>query len=179
MRFFAFVVAILLICTGFVMRNQEREDHPSKGEQLVGVVLEKTAQIIKRKLEIQPCGTGAAMPGGLIRELTLCFDTKYPYTKEQLRELLIKSAQELLKQVAENNEIQRFLKEQPFIIKNIEIIIYNHDKNGRGLSDPEISTARISQGTLIYRTIDPQDSFKFKNKYQESYEEALKILSTQ
>ena len=31
----------------------------------------------------------------------------------------------------ENNEIQEFLKERPFTIKNIEIIIYNHDEKGR------------------------------------------------
>ena len=37
------------------------------------------------------------MPGGPIQELTLCFDTKRPHNKEQLRELLIKTANELLR----------------------------------------------------------------------------------
>jgi hypothetical protein len=179
MRFTIILLIILLIFTGFVMKTtQQQEYHPSKGEQLVNAILASAAKTIKDKYDIKPCGMGAAMPGGPIQELTLCFDTKHPYTKGQLRELLIKSARELLHQINENNEIQEFLKERPFSIKNVEIIIYNHDKNGRGLCDPEISTARISQTVLIYRTIDPQDSFKYKNEFEESYEEALKALST-
>jgi hypothetical protein len=179
MRFTIILLITLLIFTGFVMRtNQQQEYHPSKGEQLVNATLANAAKTIKEKYDIKPCGSGAAMPGGPIQELTLCFDTKHPYTKGQLRELLIKSAKELLNQINENNEIQEFLKERPFTIKNVEIIIYNHDENGRGLCDPEISTARISQAVLIYRTVDPQDSFKYKNEYEESYEEALKALST-
>jgi hypothetical protein len=46
------------------------------------------------------------------------------------------------------------------------------------LKDPQISVANISQGRLNYSTIDPEDSFKYKNEYEESYEEALKALST-
>lgn len=107
------------------------------------------------------------MPGGPIQQLTLCFDTKCPYTKEQLKDLLVKTAKELLNEVNGNKDIQRYIKEPPFTIKNIEIIIYNHDKSGRSLRDPEISTARFSHETLIYRTIDPDDSFKFKNVYVE------------
>ena len=179
MRFTIILLITLLIFTVFVMRtNQQQEFHPSKGEQLVNATLASAAQTIKEKYDIKPCGSGAAMPGGPIQELILCFDTKHPYSKWQLRELLIKSAKELLNQINENDEIQEFLKERPFTIKNVEVIIYNHDENGRCLCDPEISTARISQTVLIYRTVDPQDSFKFKNEYEESYEEALKALST-
>lgn len=60
--------------------------------------------------------------------------------------MIIKSAQELLKQVNENNEIQEFLKECPFNLKNVQIIIYNSDNDGREVYDPGISTAEISQG---------------------------------
>ena len=113
--------------------------YSSKGEQLVNSILAETAKMIEKKYNIKPCGLGAAMPGGPIQELTLCFDTKSIHTKEQLRELLIISAQELLRQVNENNDIQGFLKVRPFTIKNIHIIIYNHDKDGREVYDPNIS----------------------------------------
>lgn len=174
MKFTIILLITLLIFTGFVMKNKEY--NLSQGEQLVNSILAKTAKIIKDKYDLKPCGEGAAMPGGPIQELTLCFTTKYPYNKEKLRELIIKTAQELLKQVNENKEIQEFIKEPPFTIKNIQIIIYNHDKNGRNLRDPEISNAQILQGILSYSTIDPEDSFKYKNEYEESYEEALKTF---
>lgn len=96
---------------------------------------------------------------------------------QQLRELLIISAQELLRQVNENSEIQEFLKERPFAIKNIQMIIYNHDEHGREAYDPNISGAQIAQGILIFRTVDKSDTFRFKDQFEESYEEALKALS--
>jgi hypothetical protein len=172
------LLIILLIFTGFAMKDKQQRYYPSKGEQLVNDILAKTAKIIKDKYNLKPCGAGAAMPGGPIQEVTLCFDTKLPYTKDQLRELLIKSAEELLNQVNENKEIIQFLKERPFTIRNVEIIIYNNDKNGLEVFDPGISVARISQGNLIYRTTDVNDTFKYKNEFEESYEEALKALST-
>lgn len=178
-KFLRTIIAILflLIFTGFIMSSKQPNYQLSKGEQLVNSVLSKTAKIIKSKYDLKPSGEGAAMPGGPIQELALCFDTKNPHTKEQLRELLIKTAQELLNHINENKEIQEFIKEPPFTIKNIQIIIYNHDTNGRSLRDPEISNAQILQGILSYSTIDPEDSFKYKNEYEESYEEALKALS--
>ncbi len=170
---------ILLVFAGFVMNDKWQAYQPSKGEQLVNSILAKTAKIIRDKYNLNPCGVGAAMPGGPIQEVTLCFDTKHAYTKEQLRELLINTSGELLRQVNENKEIHQFLKNRPFTIRNVEIIIYNHDRNGFEVFDPEISVTRISQGKLIYRTTDINDTFKYKNEYEENYEDALKALSTQ
>lgn len=171
------VLIILIIFTGFIMISNKQEHHPSKREQLVNSILAETAKIIEKKYNIKPCGVGAAMPGGPIQELTLCFDTKSIYTKEQLRESLVISAQELLRQVNEKNAIQEFLKERPFTIKNIQIIIYNHDKNGKEVYDPNISGAQVAQGILTFRTVDKSDTFRFKDQFEESYEEALKALS--
>lgn len=176
-----FVLIFLFIFTGFVMTNKEirPEYHPSKGERHVHIILDKAAKIIREKYNLQPCGEGAAMPGGPIQKLALCFDTRFTHSKEQLRDLVIKSAHELLNQVREDQEIQGFLKSPPFNIKNVQIVIYNHDKNGRDALDPEISNAQILQGILFYASIDPEDSFKYKNEFEESYEEALRILSAQ
>jgi hypothetical protein len=177
MKISLFLLITLLLFAGFIMKDKQQEYHPSKGEQLVNSLLAKTAKIIREKYNLKPCGTGTAMPGGPIQEVTLCFDTKLPYTKNQLRELLIKSAEELLNQVNEDKEIYQFLKDQPFTIRNVEIIIYNNEKNGLEVFDPAISVARISQGKLIYRTTDINDPLKYKNEYEEGYEEALKALS--
>jgi len=172
----SYYIIFLLIFVGFVMQNRPQY-HPSRGEQLANSILANTAKIIKDQYLLQPCGEGAAMPGGPIQELTLCFDTKHPYTKEQLRKLLILASNELLQKVGNNNEIQEFIKKKPFTIKNIEIVIYNHDREGRSVNDPVISVAEISQMKLVYRTIDPQNSFKYKNRFEERYEEALKAIN--
>lgn len=174
MKISVLLVIALLFFTGCTMPTKEQVYHPSRGEQLVNSTLAKTAKIIQDKYNLKPCGVGAAMPGGPIQELTLCFSTKYSFTREQLRVLLIKSAHELINQVTQNDEIQQLLKVRPFTIKNVEIIIYNQDKNGRTLYDPEILTAEISKAVLTYQTIEPNAYFKLKNEFEETYEDALK-----
>ena len=111
----------LLIFTSFIMRDKQPEYYPSKGEQLINSTLAKAAKLIQEKYNIRPSGVGVAMPGGPIQEVTLCFDTKCPNTKEQLRQLLLKTAQELLGQINNNNELQEFIKNPPFTIKNARI----------------------------------------------------------
>lgn len=171
-----FLLILLLIFASFIIKNKNQEHCLSKEEQLVNMILAKTARIIQDKYDLQPCGHGATMPGGPIQGLALCFHTKRPYTQYQLRELVINSAHELLNQVSDDKEIHSFIKEPPFNIKNVQVIIYNHDKNGRSLRDPEISNIQISQGVLNYATIDPEDSFRYKNEFDESYEDALKTI---
>lgn len=164
-------VFLMLFC-GFHAESYR----PSQGEALANSVLDIASNSIMSKFKIKNCGKGAAMPGGPVKELTLCFETKEQFSKADLRKILIESANEFVSIINGNSELQPFLKHKPFKIENIEIIIYNHDANGRGLHDPEISTTRISQGCLIYRTIDPEDSFKIKNTFEESYENALNAL---
>ncbi len=169
-------IIILLFFSGCDRENKMPEYQLSRGEELVNSILANAAKKIYKEYNIRPCGVGVSMPGGPIKEVTLCFDTKKPYTKMQLRISLIKLAQELLEQINENNEIQEFLKERPFTIKNVEIIIYNHDEKGLTLKDPQISVAGIAQGVLDYSSIDPEDGFRYKNEYEETYEEALEII---
>jgi hypothetical protein len=170
-------LVVLLIFMSFIMRDKQQEYYPSKGEQLINSTLAKAAKFIQEKYNIRPSGVGVAMPGGPIQEVALCFDTKYPYTKGQLRELLIKISQELLDQINRNKKLQEFIKAPPFTIKNVQIIIYNHDKDGTEIYDPNISGAQIAQGVLTFRTVDKSDTFRFKNQFEESYDEALKALS--
>jgi hypothetical protein len=170
-------IILFLTLTGFVMPNHKEHNYLSKAEQLVNSTLAKAAGSVKKKYNIDPSGEGAAMPGGPIKKLTLCFDTKDILTKNDLRKLLIHSSQELLDQINANQDIQQFLIKQPFTIKDVQIIIYNHNKEGRGAYDPEILTAEISQGCLTYRTIESRSCFKLKNQFEESYEEALKAMA--
>ena len=147
-----------------------------KEEQLVNQILADAAKIIRDKCCLHPSGAGAAMPEGPIRKLVLTFDTKKPHTKEELRKLLIETAHVLLNQVTQNEEVQQFIYEKPFTIKNVQITIFNRQKNGLNVLDPGVSNVQIMRGVLNYSSIDQEDRFKYKNKHEESYEEAMEIL---
>lgn len=174
--FLIIIIIIIFVYAGLFMITRLNEYPLSKGEQLVNSTIEKSAKIIKNKYNLIPCGSGVGMPGGPIQKISLCFDTKYPQTKEQLRILLIKSVKVLIDEVVENKEIQEFIKNPPFNINNAEIIIYNSNVDGSEVYDPEISTAQIMNGKLNYSSIDPEDTFKYKNEFEETYEEALKEI---
>jgi len=164
----------LLILTGCAMPIHNKEYQISRDVELVNITLATTTEKIKKKYDLKPFGAGVAMPGGPIRELVLCFATKEPYPKEKLRDLLIRCANELVNQVNTNKEIQQFLANPPFAENNVQIIIYNYDKTRRIVHDPEISVAEMSRGILTYQSVDPDNTFKYKNEFTETYEEALK-----
>lgn len=156
--------------------NPFQDPHVSEESKLVHKTLERTAKAVKKKYGLHPFGEGVSMPGGIIKFLTLCFESRDQLSRDELRELLIKSAQEMIAQ-AKANELEQFLESPPFEMKNVEIVIYNHDRNGRRLYDPEISTAEVFGDVLIYRTTDSQENL-FKKEYEETYEEALAILQS-
>ena len=179
MKYVLIICLLSLIFLGALMPHEKNNRSISPQEKLVNIILENTEVIIEKRHHIKACGAGVAMPGGVVKELVLAFTTKGQFSKEHLRKLLIDCAQEMVLQAKLNSEIEDFMEKPPFSIKNVQIIIYNHDKEGRGLRDPEISTAQIAKEVLTYRTIDPEDEFQFKNEFKETYDEALKLIGNQ
>lgn len=153
--------------------NNNRE---SQDVRLVNKVLYQTANIIKNNYSLSPIGSGATMPDGPIRELYLAFNSYESLSMPELRKLLFQISNELINQVNSNEEIQPFLYKKPFNQENVQIIIFNYDKKGRNLCDPEITTAEISHGFLTYGYRDPTHDYRLIDKHKETYAEALKEL---
>lgn len=164
-----------LLFIGFGMPFFNNGISSSKEEDLVDQIQSKVIATIEKQYPLHSCGSGAAMPDGPIRELTLCFSSKN-LNRDELRFMLVRCAQELLREVQSTNGINDYLYKPPFKISDIQIIIYNHDKDGRELLDPLIGSAEISRGILTYDTVDPINTLRYKNTFSETYEEALKIL---
>ena len=98
------VIVFLLILTVFTGFSVEKKEHISpKSGELVHIVLSDTIKIIKEKYKIFPCGSGVSMPGGPVRSMTLCFNTCNPYSKEQLRKMLVGAAEILLSNILNND----------------------------------------------------------------------------
>ena len=116
------------------------------------------------------------MPGRNLKEFTLCFDAKEYLNKDELRTLLLNCTREMLEQINSSSEIRSAMVVYPFTEKNICIIIYNFDPNGKEIYDPRIVTARISNGMLEYKTLDPNNRYAVKNRFIESYQEALQVI---
>jgi hypothetical protein len=104
------------------------------------------------------------------------FDSRQRLSKQQIRKLLIEFSKELLHNINTNEEIQPYLTKIPFTLENIQIIIYNHDEQGDWIYDPEIGVGRVHRGLISYSTNDPDNEFGYKNNFEETYEEALKLI---
>ena len=50
------------------------------------------------------------------------------------------------------------------------------DENGREVYDPGISTADFSGGIIMYRIVDEKDTYAYKHKFSETYQEALEAI---
>ena len=165
---FLFVLFLLQIIT-------DRNPH-SKEERLANISLQNSAKKIKSKFSIEPVGSGITMPGGPIRGLFLAFESRKSLSKEELRKLLIATAQIMVEEVKNDEEIKPFLHANSFTIANVQIIIYNHYENGSRLFNPQIGSAQFSKGNLDYLIIDTEDGNSNYSFIVETYEEALKAL---
>lgn len=169
-------IALLSIFFGFSITKNMEIFQSDNVNDIVNQVVCKAERAIEKKYHIKTIGVGLAMPEGIVRQIGLSLYTRNQLTKENLRKLLVECSQELLTQININVEIQPFLRESPFTLENVEIIIFNHDKDGMNLYDPEICVARFSEGILTYKTDDPDVKYKYKNRFTETYEEALKAF---
>lgn len=114
---------------------------------------------------------------GPMQSITLSFKVKGILSKEQVRKILVTSAQRVLELAKEVPDLEECLAEPPFGIKNFHIILFMTNSDGTYLQDPCISVGRLSDGLIMYKTYDPEfKSPKTKNCYEETYEEALQAL---
>ncbi len=170
------VLTILCILLSACSLLYQGSDIPIiREEELVDETLAKGAKIIQNKYGLEPIGSGASMPGGPIRKLNLSFQAKGPLSKDALRKLLILSARELVTLVTDNQEMQQYLYDPPFTIKNVQLIIYVYDKHGYDLFDPDIACAQLLKNVLSYATVDSSNIMGYKHEFVETYEEALQL----
>lgn len=139
-------------------------------------VFNKTIKIVQKNSKIKAIGTGLSSPGGAIQKFILSFQSRKPYTKEELRWWLIEIANTMLEQINNDPELQQYLVKSRFSIENVQIRIFNYDLDGEDVFDPEISVAKLSDGVIEYITRDPADRYKYKNEEKETYEAALQRL---
>jgi hypothetical protein len=115
-----------------------------------------------------------------VNEIIISFETQGPKNKKELRELVIKINEDLLKRYNENEEIRPYLKNYPFTAKNLRIGILLTDEKGnaihnKGSNKEGLRAVYQSWGNISYQVKNdekpnPQDVF------EETYEEALSIV---
>ncbi len=178
MKFYIWLLPLVLISflNGNVVKKVNIPELHLKAEAAAGQILSQGSRVLSEKYKIYCCGSGVSMPGGIVQKFNLSFTITGHCEKEYLRKTLIECAHDLLQIINSDKEIQPFLIKNPFTIENVQIVYFIYDKNGLNVVDPLITTAQIAHNYLIYRTLDRDNTFNYKNEFTESYEEALKFL---
>ncbi len=170
MIFFLFPIIIFVGCE---MPNHQNVEIP-KSEKAVNDLLYKISQSFEKKYKMNAIATNVSMPGGVVKLLGLDFQIRGPLSKNEIRKILIDTAQEFLTSVNSDVAVRPYLENYPFKIKNIDITLFLIDAKGIRLDDPHIGIASISRGTLDYDILITTDIPSIKSEFEESYEEVLK-----
>ena len=175
MKHYSIIVLVLFVT--LVMTIDAKPVHYPAEDLLSEVMYETAKRIEERYEDVVLSDTGISMPGGVVRELRLVFDTRGPFVKDHIRKLLIEFAYELRDQINLDEEVRPHLSTYPFTVENVQIVINNENREGKTVFDPEIGMANMTSGILNYYTYDPEALYcRYKNRARETYEEALDIL---
>lgn len=172
MKYLIFLFAFLLIGFKISMSTDQIPD----SECVVNKLLGQIANHLSKKFNMNPIATNVAMPREVVKLLGLNFQLVGPLTKEELRKILVNSAQDFLSSINADKDIQSYLERIPFQINNIGITLFIIDSTGIEVDHPFIGIAKIREGKIEYLTLITTDIPNLKTEEKETYEEALKAL---
>jgi hypothetical protein len=170
-----FVLFIFLVLQGCKPTNTLNIKH-SKADQLVTRIELNLAKKLEAKYNIQTVGDSAQMPENVINNLGLMFQVNRILSKNEAREILVDCVLEFLAEVNSNEEIRPYLEYYPFTPVNISIALYISGPDGEDVYDPDLEVASARNGKLRYATKDKNQKFGYKSEYEETFEEALKLV---
>ena len=107
---------------------------------------------------------------------TLEFEIVGPFTKKELRVILIESIEQLLVLINSNEKLRPFLKKYPYSPNEITIGISIVDKNKKTIYYPDIFSASFDRDKLYFHTLDKKNEYEYKTTEIEEYQTALKIV---
>ena len=135
-----------------------------------------TAERLEKQKKLHLVGTGGEMMDD-IQMMAMSFYFYSIVDADVARNLLITSVEEYLSVINTNEKIKPYLHNYPFTAKNVEVTIFFYNSDGSNISPGAISIATADKGKVIYYVDDPE-KHTFKTLYEESYEEALKLVSS-
>ena len=152
----------------------------SSREEAVNKAMGRNSRMLAKKYCMRPLSVTVAMPGGDIRYLELEFQIQGPFSKMDVRKVLLDIVHDFLADLNADTDLCSYLKNHSFTIKDIGITLFIINEKGYRFIDPNIGVASISKGNLEYETMGTKydEVIKrelpfFKSVTSETYEEAL------
>ncbi len=150
--------------------------HGSPADTLSHRRIIETGKRLEKKYHMSISAIGGASKEG-IWLMSVGFDRLGdPMTIEEGRRVIVDCVQEYLKDINNDEALRSYLKIHPFTIDNLYITIFQFAKDGSLFFDPILDSITVDKFGFVYSTTDPNNIYKYKNTFEETYEEALAIL---
>ena len=179
------LIPVILFSLGLLIFSFSTGQSMNEGISEHGKVLFSTVAKIGRELEKKYGmasfgGGGGAGPDGIrLMSLSLNRVDRGSLNEEEARKLIIECVDDFLKAVNNNEQLRPFLRDYPFTAKNIELDIYNIDKNQELFQFPSIAIVANFEGKIGFLTEDPSTKHGYHTKKYETYDEAVALLKKQ
>ena len=162
---------LLLILILFFFSCNNSHNIPEK-DKIENKIIFQTAKKLKEEKNLSFAGFGGSAVKGN-EYLSIDFNYFELLDIEQARNLIIQIAQLFLKNLNSNEYLQKN-NESPYEIKNLDIRIFCYDSGYSDPSPPNLSLVDLRKNMCTYYQ---NISEKFEIIHEESYEEALKLVT--
>lgn len=136
----------------------------------------KVSKDLSKKHCMNLIGEGGGMMFD-INKMAISFQIFKPLDQNEARKIVVDCALEYAAAINNDKRIRPYLDKYPFEGVQISIFSLNYDR--RDLYDPYISVTNFLKGKIYYCTNDKENRWVYKNKIEETLEEALKILESE
>ena len=170
-----FISLIGLVEMSFFMK-QDLNDDLSQEDKMLYAFVAKAGDTIGKKYQMSRFSIGGGIENG-IWLMSLDFQRYGSRLNEQkARQLIIKCLNDFLELVNNDLELRPYLKVYPFKAQNIDLGIFNYNKDKTNVFYPYINVISAKEGKLSYFTKEESNDKKFKTEKYETYDEAVAIL---
>lgn len=176
-KFMLFVLfPVLFFCSFFLMRPKM-----SKESKAVHQIVREISSIYTKKYNMRYSGISLAAPGGIYRDIGVCFDYQGYLTKDEARVILLEIADALLEKINDNTILKPHLKNYPFTGNNITVDIFLVSPEGKRIYYPDIKIISLYGDKLRYKYDSPETESQgvYYLKETETIEEARQIVNQQ
>lgn len=172
--FFNFGVIFALSCVlfGCSLSGYQLPEY----EKIADKITAETAIKLEKEKGLILAGTGGGMMHD-IQEMSMAFHFYYKSVDTKTaRELLVYSVEEYLSAINSNEKVRPYLHNYPFTSQNVEIVIYFYNPDRSDVSLGKLSIAAAKPRKVVYY-IDYPEKHTIKAVYEETYQDALKVVS--
>lgn len=169
----------VLFCLLIIIFEGCSSYQPSAEDQASDKIITQVADHLEREYGMHLSALGGGADKG-IWLITAHLHIYRALDQTEARYLIVKAVEKFLEEVNNSEDIRPYLKNYPFKPENLRIFIisFKSIKRERSLH-PYIGGVYQDGGDVTYLTLDPEDVYKFKDRIEEPYTEAFKIIQEQ